>query len=84
MVRKEAVLKAAGDGLRVPPSDVVVSPLGEPPRLLAWDHAPPAPVHLQDIDVAATRHAACVAVVAGARPVFLVSHGEAILRSVRG
>jgi 4'-phosphopantetheinyl transferase len=81
-VRKEAVLKATGDGLRVPPGDVVVTPLGEPPRLLAWDDAPPTPVHLHDIDVAATGHAACAGVVAAARPEFLVSCGEALLGDV--
>jgi 4'-phosphopantetheinyl transferase len=82
-VRKEAVLKATGDGLRVPPSDVVVSALGEPPRLLVWDDAPPA-VHLHDVDVAAPGHAACIGVVAAARPEFLVSSGEALLRGVGG
>ncbi len=83
-VRKEAILKATGDGLKVPPSDVVVSSLGEAPRLLAWDDAPPAPVHLHDIDVAATGHAACVGVVAALRPMFLVSCGEALLSGVGG
>jgi 4'-phosphopantetheinyl transferase len=83
-VRKEAVLKATGDGLRAPPGDVVVSPLGEPARLLAWDDAPPAPVHLHDIDVAAKGHAACVGVVAALRPAFLVSRGEALLGGVGG
>ena len=82
-VRKEAVLKATGDGLRVPPGDVVVSPLGEPPRLLSWDAAPPG-VHLHDVDVAARRHAACVGVVAALRPEFLVSCGEALLGGVGG
>ena len=38
-VRKEAVLKATGDGLAVPPSDLVVSAAGQPPRLLAWPAA---------------------------------------------
>ena len=83
-VRKEAVLKATGDGLNVPPGDVVVSPLGEPPRLLAWDDAPPDPVHLHDVDVDARGHAACVAVVSALRPEFLVSRGEALLGDVAG
>jgi 4'-phosphopantetheinyl transferase len=83
-VRKEAVLKATGDGLNVPPGDVAVSGLGEPPRLLAWDDAPADPLHLHDVDVAAPGHAACVAVVSAPRPEFLVSRGEALLGSVAG
>lgn len=38
--RKEAVLKATGDGLRVPLRDLRLSPPGEPPRLLAWEGRP--------------------------------------------
>ncbi|WP_241661057.1 4'-phosphopantetheinyl transferase family protein [Thermomonospora catenispora] len=34
--RKEAVVKATGDGLRVPLTDVRVSAPDEPPRLLSW------------------------------------------------
>jgi 4'-phosphopantetheinyl transferase len=41
--RKEAVLKATGDGLRVPLSDLCVSAPDEPPRLLAWDDRPGLP-----------------------------------------
>jgi 4'-phosphopantetheinyl transferase len=83
-VRKEAVLKATGDGLNVPPGDVVVSALGEPPRLLDWDDAPADPIHLQDIDVAARGHAACVAVVSALEPEFLVRGGEALLGGMAG
>jgi 4'-phosphopantetheinyl transferase len=50
--RKEAVTKATGDGLGVSFKDVVVSPAGQPPRLLAWPY-PQAPedVSLFDLDV---------------------------------
>jgi 4'-phosphopantetheinyl transferase len=34
--RKEAIVKATGDGLRVPMTSITVSAPGEPPRLLAW------------------------------------------------
>jgi 4'-phosphopantetheinyl transferase len=34
--RKEALVKATGDGLRAPMNEITVSPPDEPPRLLAW------------------------------------------------
>jgi 4'-phosphopantetheinyl transferase len=34
--RKESVVKATGDGLRVPFRDVVTSPIGSAPRLLSY------------------------------------------------
>jgi 4'-phosphopantetheinyl transferase len=34
--RKEALVKATGDGLRAPMNEITVSPPSEPPRLLAW------------------------------------------------
>lgn len=34
--RKEALVKATGDGLRAPMTEITVSPPTEPPRLLAW------------------------------------------------
>jgi 4'-phosphopantetheinyl transferase len=44
--RKEAVLKATGDGLRVPLADLYVSAPDEPPRLLAWEDRPGLPARL--------------------------------------
>ncbi|GAA4133430.1 4'-phosphopantetheinyl transferase family protein [Actinomadura keratinilytica] len=41
--RKEAVVKATGDGLRVSLKDVTVSPAAEAPRLLAWGRRPDMP-----------------------------------------
>lgn len=51
--RKEAVLKATGDGLTVPPATLTVSGPAEPPRVLGWVDrpAPHLPVHLSDLDV---------------------------------
>lgn len=61
--RKEAVLKAAGYGLSVPPSAVEVSPPSHPPRLMRWS-APrplPGPVQLCDLNPG-PGHAASLAV----------------------
>jgi 4'-phosphopantetheinyl transferase len=51
--RKEAVLKATGDGLAVPPANLTVSPPWRPARLLSWVDRPPphTAVHLRDLDV---------------------------------
>ncbi|MCI4066430.1 4'-phosphopantetheinyl transferase superfamily protein [Micromonospora sp. R77] len=50
--RKEAVLKATGDGLTVAPATLTVSGPTEPPRVLSWTDrpAPELPVHLSDVD----------------------------------
>jgi 4'-phosphopantetheinyl transferase len=50
--RKEAVLKATGDGLKVPLRDLVVAAPTAPPRVLAWPYPdPPDRVTLRDLDV---------------------------------
>ena len=49
--RKEAVTKATGDGLRVPFREVIVSPPGDKPAVVAWPYPdPPAGVSLFDLD----------------------------------
>jgi 4'-phosphopantetheinyl transferase len=49
--RKEAVTKATGDGLGVSFSGVVVSPAGQPPRVIAWPYPlAPQEVSLLDLD----------------------------------
>lgn len=67
-VRKEAVLKATSEGLRVPLQDLTVSGADQPPRVLGWVGRPDAPARftLRDLD-ARPGHAASVAVI-GARP----------------
>ncbi|MDH2426856.1 4'-phosphopantetheinyl transferase superfamily protein [Sphaerisporangium sp. TRM90804] len=49
---KEAVLKATGHGLRIPPAQVLIShPFQEPPALLAWPlEIPVRNVHLRTLD----------------------------------
>ena len=66
--RKEAVLKATGHGLAVPPTALTVSAAGRPPALLGWDPRAagvpaPGPVVLADLDLG-TGYAGCVAVLA--------------------
>jgi 4'-phosphopantetheinyl transferase len=50
--RKEALLKAAGCGLRKPMTELVVSPPDAPPRLLSWTGEPAVPAEpaLVDLD----------------------------------
>lgn len=51
--RKEAVTKATGDGLGVSFRQVVLSPPGEPPAVIAWPYPdPPELVSLFDLDAA--------------------------------
>lgn len=67
-VRKEAVLKATGEGLRVPLATVSVSAADQPPRLVEWAGRPDAPATFALYDLAGDPdHAASLAVV-GARP----------------
>jgi 4'-phosphopantetheinyl transferase len=49
--RKEALLKATGDGLRVAPASLTVTPPDAPPALVAWDVTPAlgAAAHLFDL-----------------------------------
>jgi 4'-phosphopantetheinyl transferase len=64
-VRKEAILKATGDGLGVPLSAVTVSPPDQPARLLGWDGpgvGPPSAA-MADVSVGAD-YLASVAVLA--------------------
>ncbi|MGZ4638786.1 MAG: 4'-phosphopantetheinyl transferase family protein [Actinomycetes bacterium] len=68
-VRKEAVLKAAGRGLRQPATDVEVSAPHEPPRVIGWPDGPDptTAVHLHDVDVG-EGYLGCAAALADARP----------------
>ncbi|WCB95244.1 hypothetical protein DSM104299_03987 [Baekduia alba] len=64
--RKEAVLKATGDGLAVEPRDVAVSAPDEPPRLLAFAGRPALPATCSIADVAPdAEHVGAVALLAG-------------------
>ena len=64
-VRKEALLKATGHGLRLPMSRIEVSPAADPPILIAWPLGIPVDqVRLAMLD-AGPRHHAAVAVLTG-------------------
>ncbi|HWF35777.1 MAG TPA: 4'-phosphopantetheinyl transferase superfamily protein [Solirubrobacteraceae bacterium] len=75
--RKEAVLKASGDGLAVSPKLIVVTPPTEPPALAAG--AGPRAVHLYDLDAGPGYTGALAAI---RIPVALTEHdGSAILEA---
>lgn len=61
-VRKEAVLKASGEGLTVEPSTLQMSGPDEVPQLLGWQGRPVPALWMSDLDVGAGYEAA-VAVV---------------------
>ncbi len=51
-VRKEAILKATGHGLRIDPRRLAVGPPHEAPRLVAWDGPDrPRALRLADVDL---------------------------------
>lgn len=66
-VRKEALLKATGDGLAVAPASLTVTPPTRPPALLAWTAQPPLrdPVHLTDLHPD-SGHVGCLAMLGAA------------------
>ena len=61
-VRKEAVLKASGEGLTVEPTTLQMSAPHEVPRLLAWQGRPVPALWMSDLDVGAGYEAAVVVV----------------------
>jgi 4'-phosphopantetheinyl transferase len=82
--RKEAVLKATGDGLGFPPAKLRVSAPGSPAALVAWEEPSAAtasrpPVRLQDVDPA-PGYVGCVAVL-GSHPIRVAKlDGDEVLR----
>ena len=64
-VRKEAVLKALGSGLRIDPRSIRLAPDDRPPAVLAWsDRRPPTVVELIDLP-AGLGYVAALAVIGG-------------------
>jgi 4'-phosphopantetheinyl transferase len=79
--RKEAVLKALGFGLSLPPSDLTVTGPKEPARVLDWAGGPKpsASLSLHDLDPG-PGYAACVALVDWGGDRVLERNGETLLR----
>ncbi len=73
-VRKEAVLKATGDGLRLDPSRIRISDGAQDPRLLAWPEQPTPAVHLLDVEL--DGYIACVAVLGDRAPRLTLRQGD--------
>lgn len=71
--RKEAVLKATGDGLLLSPTDLTMSAPWQPPRLVTWVNRPPpdTSVYLRDLEVG-PRYRASLATLGG--PVTVIQH----------
>jgi 4'-phosphopantetheinyl transferase len=80
--RKEAVLKATGHGLDIPPTALTVSGADQPPQLLAWnaDDKPTMPVHLADLPLG-QGYAGALAVLGGEPPTVRVVSGAPLLTS---
>lgn len=75
--RKEALVKATGDGLRVPLSQVRVSPPGSPPQLVAYPQRPDLRAYLVDLDPAPGYRAALALL--GPAPVPVIERSAADL-----
>jgi 4'-phosphopantetheinyl transferase len=79
-VRKEAVLKATGDGLTVDPRRVIVSPPSEPPRLLAWADGTVAPSDIQLIELhLGSGYVSCLAMVGPRSAPIRLRNGDELL-----
>ncbi|MEU9508401.1 4'-phosphopantetheinyl transferase superfamily protein [Micromonospora sp. NPDC048170] len=71
--RKEAILKATGDGLVPSPADLTVSAPDDPAHLLSWENRPPPhiSVHLSDLAVGDDYRGALASL---GRPLSVVEH----------
>ncbi|NMH94222.1 4'-phosphopantetheinyl transferase superfamily protein [Pseudonocardia bannensis] len=78
--RKEALLKATGEGLSRPMATITLSPAGSPPRVEEWTgaDAPPGPVWLADL-LPAPEHPGAVAGFGARTPAIRVADGDAVL-----
>jgi 4'-phosphopantetheinyl transferase len=79
-VRKEAVLKATGDGMFVAPADIEISGPAEEPRLIAWTAGgePKAPMQLRDLQLG-PGYMGCVGVLSHRTPLVRLTEGDEML-----
>ena len=78
--RKEALLKATGHGLTIPPSSLTTTGLGQPPQLLSWPPVLRFGPRPQLYDLApGAEHVACVALLGPTPAQVLELDGRAIL-----
>jgi 4'-phosphopantetheinyl transferase len=83
--RKEAILKATGQGLRIEPASLTVSAADLPPRVLAWPSDSEALGHATLVDLrSGASSLASVAVLADPPLRVIERSGSALLASVRG
>jgi 4'-phosphopantetheinyl transferase len=81
--RKEALLKATGEGLAISPNRIAVSAPGEEPAVLAWSHPrrPCGALHLYDLEPAGSY---CAALATLGAPLRHSDHdGDALLGASR-
>lgn len=74
-VRVEAVLKASGAGLSIPPDAVRLTGPDAAPRLLSWPFPDAAGVHVADL-ASPSGFAAALAVIGGNRPTIAIHRGN--------
>jgi 4'-phosphopantetheinyl transferase len=79
-VRKEAVLKATGDGMFVAPADIEVSGPAEEPRLIAWSAGGErkVPTRLVDLQLGPD-YVGCVGVLSHRTPLARLIEGDELL-----
>lgn len=80
--RKEAILKATGEGLRRPMTEVVVAPPGAEPELLPLMGAPPRPCRMADVSPN-DGYAGAVAVLTADPIQFIVVDATGLLSTLR-
>ena len=81
--RKEALLKATGDGLSAPMDAITLSAPGDPARVLHWPDATGS-WWLADVDTPHPDHPGAVAGAGADVPPITVADGDAVLSVVRG